>query len=151
MSGLVPWISLGLSAVAIVVAMWTNCRSHKLQSRVVKMEETREKDRLIEQKKASLTARIVREPGGRNMRDLLVIENLGSGEARNISAMLDGKPLLEHPAILQKERKLDEIGPRSAVKFLLFTADQLKPPNKITITWEDDSGQPGKYNTTLTL
>jgi len=151
MSSLIPWISLGLSAVAIVVAMWTHCRSHKLQSRVVKMEETREKDRIVEQKKASLTARIVREPGSRKMRDLLVIENLGPGEARNISAMLDGKPLLEHPAILQKERKLDKIGPRSEVRYLLVITMQTRPPFGIEITWEDDSGEPGKYSTTLTL
>jgi len=145
-------IAVVISAIAIGVSTWTHNRSHKLQASIVALEEAREKDRLAEKQRATLIARIDHEPGSHGMKDLLVIENTGVGGAKNVEVMLDGTPMFEHPSMcLQKDSKFGEVGPTSAARFLLFTADQLRPPNRITITWEDDSGEPGKYNTTLTL
>jgi len=144
-------IAAVISAFAIGVSIWTHNRNHKLQARIVALEEAREKDRLAEKQKANLTARIMREPGTRNMRDLLVIENSGHGEARNIKIILANKPILEHPAVLQGTNEVTKVGPNSHIQYLLALCMGNYPPFDIEITWEDDSGESGKYSTTLTL
>lgn len=151
-AGHAAFIASLLSIIAIIVSIFAFRKSHKTHNRLVDIEEAREKDRLVEKQKANLIARIDHEPGSHGMKDLLVIENTGVGGAKNVEVMLDGTPMFEHPSMcLQKDSKFGEVGPTSAARFLLFTADQLRPPNRITITWEDDSGEPGKYSTTLTL
>jgi len=155
---IISMIAAVISAIAIGVSIWTHNRNHKLQARIVALEEAKEKDRLAEKKKANLIAEIIKEVLPRSgsikidTNYYLQIENKGSSGARDIKVMLDENPMFEHPSMyLQKGKKFEEIGPASSVRFRLFTADQLKPPHKITMTWEDDSGEPGKYSTTLTL
>ena len=151
-------IATVISAIAIGASIWTHNRNHKLQVRIVALEEAREKDRLAEKSKANLTAKIIKEVLPRSgsikidTNYYLQIENKGSSGARDIKVMLDENPMFEHSSMcLEKEKKFEEIGPASPVRFRLFTADQLKVPHEISITWEDDSGEPGKYGTTLTL
>jgi len=145
-------LSIVISAIAIIVAIWTHSRSHKLQKRIVNLEETRERDRLNTKQKANLTAQIKREKTVRgievNNAEFLVIENKGFAEARNITVKLDKKPLLEHKVTAdRKEVKI--IGPQSQIQYRLLFTMQVYPPFEIDITWEDDSREPGKYRSTL--
>ncbi len=150
-------IAAVISAIAIGVSIWTHNRNHKLQARIVALEEAREKDRLAEKKKANLTANIEKEVlisrNGRKQTNqhFLYIENSGNSEARNIKVNLDGKPLLEHSTILKNTEEITQVGPNSDFRYLLVLSMQGRPPSSIEITWEDDSGEPGKYSTTLTL
>ena len=149
-------IAAVISAIAIGVSIWTHGRSHKLQTRIVALEEAREKDRLAEKQKANLTARISRELLTRGTRSatqhFLYIENSGNSEARNIKVNLDGKPLLEHPTIMNDTEEIHQVGPNSDFRYLLVLSSMRgRPPSSIEISWEDDSGELGKYNTTLTL
>jgi len=140
-------IATVISAIAIVVSIWTHNRNHKLQARIVALEEAREKDRLAEKQKAYLTAQMTENMDGR---PVLRILNNGFAKARNIKVVLDNKPVLEHNSILNNQEEICQVGPQSSFQYLLFVCDQLYPPSEVKITWEDDSGEPGKYSTTLT-
>ena len=149
-------IAVGISAIAIGVSIWTHNRNHKLQARIVALEEARETDRLTEKKKAILTAHIVSGSypniaGGQTPEYKLRIENKGLGEARDVKVILDDKPILEHPAIPQGTSEVTKVGPNSPIQYLLSLSMQTTPPFILEITWEDDSGEPGEYSTTLTL
>ena len=150
-------IAAVISVIAIVVSIWTHSRSHKLQARIVALEEAREKDRLAEKNKANLTAKITKELIRRSStsrpyyQHYLVVENGGLCGARNIKIILAGKPILEHPAVLQSTDEITQVGPNSHIQYLLALSAGNFPPFNIEITWEDDSGEPGKYHTTLTI
>ncbi len=149
-------IAAVVSAIAIGVSIWTHNRNHKLQARIVALEEAREKDRLAEKQKANLAAQIVSDSykniaGGQTPRHKLRIDNSGIVEAQNIKITLDDNPLLEHPAIPPNTEEVTKVGPSSFFQYLLALSTQTAPPFELVITWEDDSGEPGKYSTTLTL
>jgi hypothetical protein len=154
-SGQAAFVASLLSFGAIVVSIVALRKSQKTQKRLVEIEEARERDRVAEKQKANLTARIDTEvltSGTRRVTQyFLCIANEGAGEARAIKVKLDGVPLLKHqttqPTVKQE---IDHVGPKSSFRYKLFTADQLRPPSEIEISWEDDSGEPGKYKTSLT-
>ena len=70
---------------------------------MVALEESREPDRIQEQQKAELVARLVKELYTRGDRSFpqyyLCIENLGLCEARDIVVLMVGMPVLDQPAI----------------------------------------------------
>ena len=149
--------SLIVSIIAVIISGIAVYISWRTQKRLVDIEDAREKDRLAEKKKANLTANIEKEVlisrNGRKQTNqhFLYIENSGNSEARNIKVNLDGKPLLEHSTILKNTEEITQVGPNSDFRYLLVLSMQGRPPSSIEITWEDDSGEPGKYSTTLTL
>jgi hypothetical protein len=147
-----------VSLAAIVFSFIAWLKSRQIEKKQLEIEEAREKDRLTEKQKAYLTAKIVSEPlpslDGRRQttRHLLRIDNTGLAQARNIKVLLDGKSLLEHPAILKGNGEVTKIGPRSFIQYLLVLCDEVYPPFDLEVTWSDDSGgEPGFYQTTLTL
>ena len=79
----------------------------------------------------------------------LIVENVGSGHARKIMIYLDDKPIAEHPSNFNKNKNPEDIGPHSLTKWYLCQTSDRRLPSKIAINWEDASGQPGKYTTTL--
>ena len=147
--------SLIVSIIAVIISGIAVYISWRTQNRLVDIEEVREKDRLAEKKKANLTVRISRELLTRGTRSttqhFLYIENSGNSEARDIKVNLDGKPLLEHPTILQNTEEITQVGPNSNFRYSLVLSMRGRPPSSIEISWEDDSGELGKYSTTLTL
>lgn len=147
--------SLIVSILAVVISGIAVYISRRTQNRLVDIEDAREKDRLTEKQKANLTARISREPLTRGTRSatqyFLYIENSGSSEARDIKINLDGKPLLAHSSILENTEEVTQVGPNSYFRYLLVLSSKGRSPSNIEVTWEDDSGEPGKYSTTLTL
>lgn len=127
----------------------------EMQKRITQIEEAREQDRAIQSRKANLKAELQKVERN-NYR--LVINNSGQGTARNVKATLDGKPLSEHPAVLSfKEEDSLTIGPHSEIPYVMsITLDMAKDPGKLPsfefeATWEDDSGELGEYETTLTF
>jgi len=143
MNGAVSIISLGISLLALAVAAWAHMREHRLGKRMLALEEAREKDRQVAKQKALLVASL--------QKDRLLIENRGEGEGRDISVVLDGKPILQHPAVAQRQEEVRQLGPRSSCRYLLGISFQTPAPRYVEITWSDDSGEPGVYRTTLSL
>lgn len=157
---LVPLLSIVVSLLSACFSFHANKNSlalqkeqTEMQKRITQIEEAREQDRAIQSRKANLKAEL-RKDERNNYR--LVIKNSGQGTARNVKATLDGKPISEHPAILfDKETKEDAliIGPHSGISYIIcITKDPgTSPPFEFKVTWEDDSGEPGEYETTLTI
>jgi len=158
MSDSAAWVNVGLTAIAAIVSIWAilaarsaNKRSNDTQERLVKIEESREQDK----KKARLVAQIVNEVVGQKAhqtikKHLLQIENKGLAEARDIQLILDEKPVLEHPAIVKDQKEIIQIGPQSHFDYLIVYCSNTPRPEKVEITWMDDSGEPGRYQTSLT-
>ena len=150
-------IAAVISAIAIGVSIWTHNRNHKLQARIVALEEAREKDRLAEKQKAYLTAKIIKEVLPRSgsikidTNYYLQIENKGSSEARNVELLLADKTIFEHPAVQNPSEEVKHVGPQSPFRYKFSNGFMRDLPLKIEISWEDDSGELGKYSTTLTL
>ena len=149
-------IPIVVSAGALAVAVWTHRRQHRLQERMVALEDAREKDRIVAMGKALLTAHVVSEViahrrTGSALRHFLRIDNKGPAEARDIKVLLDGKPIMEHPAVVQRQEEVLQIGPKSHFDYLLALSLQANAPRQAEMSWSDDSGEPGSYRTTLTL
>jgi hypothetical protein len=144
MSTAIALISL---LVSVGVAIWVHQREHALGKRMLALEEARERDRLRAQGKAVLTARL--EEHGQGHR--LVIENIGAAEASNVNAKLDGKPIMEHEAMPRGEKEKRLIGSHSQVNYIMAISRGCVPPFELELTWEDASGEPGQYRTTITF
>lgn len=120
----------------------------EMQKRITQIEESRERERAIQSKKACLKAEL-REVKPNNHR--LFIENSGQGTARNVKATLDGMPILNHPIIAYGQQEIILIGSYSEIWYKTGDMRYYSPPFKFKVTWEDDSGEPGEYETTLTI
>ena len=120
----------------------------EMQKRITQLEESRERERAIQSQKAYLKAEL-RKVERNNYR--LVIENSGQGTARNVKATLDGMPILEHPAIASSQQEIILIGPYSEISYMAGITFGCSPPFEFKVTWEDNSGVPGEYETTLTI
>jgi hypothetical protein len=119
-----------------------------LQDRLTQIEQSREHAKLMQSLQAVLRAELRQTDGG-NYR--LFIINTGQGTARNVTITLDGKPLLEHEAIPRGEQEAKTIGPESEISYYMAICRGCTPPFELEATWDDDSGQQGRYGTTLTF
>ncbi len=151
-----------ITALVSVAAFWqSHCaakRSAKLQEeqvemqkRITQIEESRERDRVTQSRKANLSAKLQKVEQNSYR---LVINNSGQGTARNVKATLDGMPIMEHPAICHdREEDVLTIGQNSSVSYIMciINIPGKRPPFKFRVTWDDDSGEPGEYETTITF
>ena len=79
------------------------------------------------------------------------IREIRASEARDIDVVLDGNPVLEHPAVPRGQPEVRQVGCLSGFNYLLAPPFKNPFPRVAEITWSDDSGEPGSYRTTLTL
>ncbi|HOD82971.1 MAG TPA: hypothetical protein PKG77_16245 [Phycisphaerae bacterium] len=119
-----------------------------LQDRLTQIEQSREHAKLIQSLRATIRA-VLRKTDRGSWR--LFVLNTGQGTARNVTLMLDGKPLLEHDAVPRGEQEARTIGPDSDVSYCMAISSGCHPPFELEATWDDDSGQQGTYGTTLTF
>jgi len=159
---MIEMVSAIIAGVAVVVAVVFGIRNHRLgkqnsdlQKRLLALEESRENDRIREAAKANLVADILRGDGtGPAWR--LEIENRGRAEARDVTVMLEGQPILDHPGVAPATRQglnqqLCHLPGGARFRYVLAPSLQCRPPWELYITWTDDSGEPGAYQTTLTF
>ena len=156
-SGNAALAALVVSAVSVVVAVISLRKSSKTQRRFLEIEESRERDRVVSTKRANLVAEMVKEPADLGDRDggiftnsYLRIENKGQAEGRAIEVLLDGVCAFEHPVMLKGQHRVNSIGPLSSFRYTITPSISSPPPEKITLSWTDDSGTPGRYESTLT-
>jgi len=148
-----------IAAVIAALALFNNWRTGRqtndlfkrqvdLQHRLTQIEQSREYARIIQSLKAELRAELRSVDRGSYR---LFIKNTGQGTARNVKVILDGKPVLEHPAIPRGEQEARLIGPGSEISYLMAISFDCHPPFELSITWDDESGDTGKYSTSLTF
>jgi len=173
MTHIAAWISAIAAAVSVGAAIWASRKSAKaqetanrLQARLAEIEEQREEDRLVQKVKAELRAELLGKDkeiactlSGSQLPRLLShgmvytlrISNVGEAPARNVTVTIDGKPVLERPAVPEAAREIRQVGPGSSFGYPLAITRGCHPPFEIDIAWEDDSGVPGQFKTTLTF
>jgi hypothetical protein len=135
-----------ISLISVFVAAAAMYTSWKTQKRQVEIEEIREKDRQKEMRKADLVARLVNDDN----RELLVIENKGPAEAREIVVLLNSRQLSEYQGFIRRQPEIRRVGPYSSFHYLMVLTMGMDLSFEITIKWVDDSDEPGLYQTTLT-
>lgn len=139
-----------VSVVAVVMSVKTQGKQGKLQARLVEIEEARDQSLAQQARRARLRAEITSRPGVRSPNYYLEIINDGEAVAGNVIARLEDKPIMEHPAIPGFQSEITEIGPRSTARYILSITMTRTPPWRLSLTWDDESGSPGSYQTTLT-
>jgi hypothetical protein len=140
-SDLISIVSVVIAALALYVS-WRN------QRRITAIEEARERDRLMEQKRAALTARLA--VGSYDEGSFLWIENHGRAEARDIRVTLAGRPVMEVEEILPGQEEIRTLGGRSAAAYRIVMHDAFPLQVPVEVAWSDDSGEPGLFRSTLT-
>ncbi|MEA2064489.1 MAG: hypothetical protein U9P14_12370 [Gemmatimonadota bacterium] len=137
-------ITISISLIALFVSIWAFRKSHKTERRMLEIEERREEDRIRESGKAKINARLFAYN--------LEIENNGEAEARDVCVTIDGKSLLEHPAIPDNEKEISLIPAEGFIQYHFASVMGMTGPFKVVITWHDDSGgtQPRSFKAYLT-
>lgn len=143
-----PGNVLSLIAIVVSVAAWIT--SWKTQKRLVVIEESRDRDRLKQTRKARIRVELAREHGEARVPERLRIYNDGESDARDLTIKLAGKPVHEHPAVIVTGSEISQVGPRSYVQYMVALTHANFPPWDIEVTWSDDSGEPGFYKSTIT-
>jgi hypothetical protein len=166
MKALLEWLSNSGAAVLVssllsIGAIILSLLAHRTSRKALRIEEARERDRVTLSRRAVLVASIMTEDrdavgtaarmGVGIMRwNYLVVENPGDAEAREIEVVLDGKPFRNHPVAPKDHQDVRRVGEKSFFRYRLQIRHETKPPFDLELTWQDDSGEPGRYRTTLT-
>jgi hypothetical protein len=151
-------LALLVSVVALVFSRRADAKSHQnavrateLQEQMVKIEQRRDEERLVQRQRASLSIKL--NPLWRNERVRawqLVLNNNGSVEARNIRVSLDGRSIDDIDWIV-KQKPLKEMTLGAGAPCNWHIGSNWRPPPwHAIVEWDDESGQPGRYQTTLT-
>jgi hypothetical protein len=86
-----------------------------------------------------------------------VIRNDGPGTARHLQVRIDGGPVAEHPIFSKVRANRDvptSVGPGGTIilRYVLTFRPMLKRSRStVSLSWEDDSGEPGSYEIHLDL
>lgn len=149
-------VALILSLFALVVAGLTawhtrryERRDNELQSRIVALEEGRERDRIEEGGRADLVAAHVPTVYDSRPRRALRITNRGRAPAREVDIRIDGTPLVGSRLAPWTHEAVSTLGPSTHVDCLLSDAVLGATAKfRVEIRWVDASGQ-RSYETEL--
>lgn|GEM_PF-2103469 len=133
------------SLISIGVAVYACFSSSKANRRLIEIEEGRDAEARKSAAKASLVAKIT-TPHRHTY--ILIIENQGAGWAKDIVILLDDKTAHDHQAFSGGEVK-SSLAPSASHTYSLTLQLGVSRPRSIRITWTDDSGEPGLYESDL--
>jgi hypothetical protein len=146
MSLIISLLAFVGSICATIISYRVGARQNQLQERLLSFEATRERDRLTASRSASLRSWI---EGGRDYK--LIIINEGSSEARSIRTSIDGEPVLSHRLVPRGVAEITKLGPGATISYLLAVTMGTNPVISVSLSWQDDSGEPGQWSSQLNL
>lgn len=120
-------------------------RQNELQERMLALESSRERQRIHQGKRAAVRAEVVRIGHDRRLR----LSNEGAAVARNIKVDLDGKLMQEHAWMLRNDDVVSILGPTAEAMNIIVLTQQSPMKAHIRITWDDESGEPGEWESEL--
>ena len=88
---------------------------------------------------------------GRSPQYCLFIRNDGMALARNVRILLDRKPILEHLLVPGGEEEITTIGPGAEHRYILAVSMQSARIVDVLIHWDDDSGEPRRWESKLKI
>ena len=150
---IVSEVALVLGARANRKANRTAREANEIQGRLLAIEEERESQKARQCKRANLILSLERSlgsSGSTNWR--LRLENTGDAEARNVGVTLNEQPIqdINYVGKIAGQETII-LGPHNSCGWPLAVCSGFTPPWNAVVTWEDESGQPGQYRTTLTF
>lgn len=140
--------SFGAFAAAVfgvVVSRDANQRSHDTQKKLLDLEKARENDRIADRGRAEVRARFVPHGNGRRLQ----FYNEGQGIARNVRITVSGKPMAEDNRLADRSGGFETIGPGGTAMVIATSTLQAEPLFQLCITWDDESGRPGIWESDL--
>ena len=81
----------------------------------------------------------------------LVIRNDGRALARNVRVLLDGKPFIEHALVPDGEEEIMTIGSGIEHRYNLAVSQKSERVTHVLIQWDDDSGEPRRWESKLQI
>jgi hypothetical protein len=144
---IISLIALLVSVVFGVVTWRTASRQTALQKQMADIEGARERDRVRQARSADVSA--VVQHIGRDYR--LIIGNTGNAVARNLKVLLDGQPALQHRLVPRGEDELTTLGAGAATRYILAVTMGSPRVLDVLLTWDDDSGGPGRWESQLKI
>jgi len=158
MTTIISGLALIVSVVAGVISYLANrkanknvVRANELQEQMLGIERQRDADRLAQQHRANVVIKL--QPlmiDGRVRAWQLVLVNNGRVEARNIRVKLDGRSIDDLDWVVKpKTGKEMPLGAENTYSWHIGS-NWRPPPWDAIVEWDDESGQPGRYQTTLT-
>ncbi len=148
------WTAIGISIVAVVASVFAiiassraSARSNDLQERLLRLENTRERDRLTAIKRANVVAFMTGSAGNQR----LFFRNEGEGTARGIEIRVDEETLEDYPYIIAPDRPITTLGPKAEAS--VIATNEFGGPDGIhvSITWVDASELPGRWESDLSF
>lgn len=157
-AGAAPIISgyLTLSNILSVVALVFSLISIYYTRGAYKIREAQEIDRKQDMQKANLTAQLIKKPHEKDSSAdySLRITNIGKAVARDISILIDDKPIHEYPPVIYtlamygqtpKKSILTNLGGGNSWSIPLHYTVDIPASFDIKINWSDDSGVAQHY------
>lgn len=135
------FISIGASLLALYVAARTAFSQSRLQTRLLAIEEARDREREAEASAAQVEAEII---GGYSATRLL-LHNLGEQPAHSIELSIDGKSAASHPQFkgtIPREFILAAFAKHS---FPLLVYDGGPTHFRIEVKWTSAASVPGSW------
>ena len=143
-------VAILLSLISIAVSVDANRRSNAAQAKLVALEEDRERDRLADRGRALVRAEFFRIVKGPQLQRWLRFSNTGNATARNVVVTVNGKPIDEDRRLVLGEKRFAATIGAGAHLDVIATAELGVDPNyRVVISWDDDSGVPGRWESDL--
>jgi len=133
-----------ISGCSFLFAVLSFTKSHSIEKRQLAIVE----ERRSEEKAASLIAYFHSSANRRTLR----IENKGNGEARNITVILDGQALEQHPCwVSNQPNRITTLGGQGCGDYILVLSSSNPFPKMAEIHWEDDVKKNNVSRNSLTV
>ena len=151
---MIELVTVSLSAIAIIVSLWSAAQSHRSakrqsewQERLLHLEEAEARRRSTTEQSAKLRA--VLDRSGRS--PALLVINDGAAEARNISVKIDGTPILQHSVVPGNQEEVRQLGPGGSARYILALTMGSPPLVQVEIGWADKAGAAQSWCSDLSL
>jgi hypothetical protein len=149
-----------VAALVAIAALWLAARTNRkqihlqeqqnrLQADLVRIEQVRERDRVVAGSQAKLQGQLFAGISG-GMTAHLRVTNLGAATARNIRITIDETPILRHSAF-RRDPLPGAIAPGAPVNFRMVAFDGMETRYRVAIDWDDESGHAGHWNSTVSI
>ena len=161
---MVEQAALIVSIAAVVVSVWAGTsaartskkqvrleeQQNHMQADLLRIEKSRERDRLASALRADLRALLRR--GSDRMAAELRITNGGAASADNIRITIDGTSITDHDLFKFRDVKpVTAMAPGGFVAFRMLAYDGMEQRYHVAIEWDDETGPGRRWASDLSL
>jgi hypothetical protein len=146
--GFANLFTCGIALTSLAVSWLALGSSHRNSLHIIEIEEARDRDARRRDAKASVIAE-GSYVGVKGRTYQLALINRGPAEATKLRVTVDGFPAHGHPSVAEPVEDVTRLGVAARCLFQFVPSLEADRPRKVRIEWEDDSGEPGVYESML--